>query len=1023
MKLLLRKRHLLLLAGALWGLFSGSLYAQQTVSGTVTASEDGTLLVGVTVAVQGTNNGVLTDDNGRYKITAETPSAVLVFSYYGFATQEISISGQSSINVSLEPSISTLDEVVVVGYGSQKKRELTGAIVQLKSDEINKLATSDFASAIQGQMAGVSVRNGSGRPGENAQITIRGITSFQDGGSEPLYVVDGVTYVTNPNITPQEIESIEVLKDGASAAIYGSRASAGVILITTKKGRAGQPQVTFDAYYGIQSITSGIPLANTKEALYINDVQNRYQTTGQFYPLDFNFDALKHDTNWLDELQVDNAPMQNYSLGVSGGKGGLTYNVTGTFFDQTGTLILSRYKKYSLRSNTTFKKGKFTAQTNLGVNISDQTREPWALMYDAIRLNPYSPSLNPEEEEFTVGGTNPEVLTNFTGKLKQESNRNSNGLNGNLRLGLEIIKGLTLSANLGGSFNNTKDRFFAPSYTVFTDDGQINLGATDDNANLRLADGTSTRTIGEFTLNYQRTFGDHSLSALVGNTYETSRWEWYQTGADFVSSNSTPTIGNGEPIVGRQTINQTNSVSVLGRVFYSYKSKYMVNAVIRRDGSSNFGPNNRYGVFPSVSAAWTFSEEGFLSGIQEVLSLGKIRFGYGTTGSDRIPPYGYTPVVISNVSYPFGADESLDPGFTQPGFADPNLKWESNISRNIGLDLEFFKGKGGLTLDLYEQDKRDMLLAIVPPISAGSTPVSGQSYDRFLTNIGNLNNRGVEVGAFMTNRYGDFSYRLSGTFTKNINTVVSLSREDEIIFGGNPNIVRASQTNPVAALKEGLPVGVFLVYETDGTIKNAEELAQYQVLDPEAQLGDLRYVDTNGDGQLTLEDKVNKGSYQPAFEYGFNLDLGYKNIDFTVQFYGVEGSTIYNGPKQYAYSTKRHKDLVYAWTDANPTSNVPTPRSVIEHPNVQTDTDLFLEDGSFLRLRNVILGYSFPKTMLSKVGLGTLRIYVSAQNPITWTQYSGFDPEVASGNPFNGGLDQGKYPVSSIYRTGLTINF
>ncbi|MEL6842372.1 MAG: SusC/RagA family TonB-linked outer membrane protein, partial [Bacteroidota bacterium] len=537
------------------------------------------------------------------------------------------------------------------------------------------------------------------------------------------------------------------------------------------------------------------------------------------------------------------------------------------------------------------------------------------------------------------------------------------------------------------------------------------------------ADGTSTRTIAEFTLNYQRTFGDHSISALAGNTYETSRWEWFQTGADFVSSNNTPTIGNGEPIVGRQTINQTNSVSLLGRLFYSYKSKYMINAVIRRDGSSNFGPNNRFGVFPSVSAAWTFSEEGFLSSIQDVLSLGKIRVGYGTTGSDRIPPYGYTPVVISSVSYPFGRDESLDPGFTQPGFADPNLKWESNISRNIGLDLEFFEGKGGITLDLYEQDKRDMLLAIVPPISAGSTPVSGQSYDRFLTNIGNLNNRGVELGAFTTNRFGVFSYRLSGTFTKNINTVVSLSREGEIILGGNPNIVRASQTNPVAALKEGLPVGVFLVYETDGTIKNAEELAQYQMLDPEAQLGDLRYVDTNGDGALTIEDKVNKGSYQPAFEYGFNLDLGYKNFDFTVQFYGVEGSTIYNGPKQYAYSTKRHKDLVYAWTDENPTSNVPTPRSVIEHPNVQTDTDLFLEDGSFLRLRNVILGYSFPKTMLSKIGLGTLRLYVSAQNPITWTQYSGFDPEVASGNPFNGGLDQGKYPVSSVYRTGLTINF
>ena len=1021
---ILSMRKCLWLLGLLWGLSVSNLYAQQQVTGRISSGEDGKPLIGVTIIVLGTTEGTLTDENGRFTIEVPRKDAILKMTYINHAGQEIPVDGRSVIDIVLEPEIKTLDEVVVVGYGSQKKREVTGAIVQLKSNEINKVATSDFATAIQGQMAGVSVRNGSGAPGENAQITIRGITSFQPGGSEPLYVVDGVTYVTNPNITPQEIESIEVLKDGASAAIYGARASAGVILITTKKGKEGQMKVSFDGYYGVQSITSGIPLANTTEALYINDVQNRFQTTGRFYPLEFNRDALFHDTDWLEELQVDNAPMQNYTLGVSGGRNGLTYNVIGTYFNQKGSLINSEYTKYSLRSNTQFKKGKFTAQTNLGVNIGDQEREPWALMYDALRLVPYRPPLNPDEDSYVLGGTNPERISSFTGKLKQESTRDQNGLNGNLRLSYEIIEGLTAMANLGGSYGVTKDRFFAPSFFVFDEEtGELNAGASDDNANLRLSDGTSTRTIAEFTLNYKKQFKGHNISLLFGNTYETSSWEWFQTGADFISSNETPTIANGEPIVGQQTINKTNSISLLGRIFYSYKSRYMINAVIRRDGSSNFGPNNRYGVFPSISAAWTFSGENFLEGISNFLTLGKIRFGYGTTGSDRIPPYGYSPVVISNVGYPFGPDDGLTPGLTQPGFADPNLQWESNISKNLGLDLEFMDGKAGLVIDIYEQNKEDMLLAIVPPISAGSTPVSGQSYDRFLTNIGDLSNRGIEIGTYIRPQIGPVSLRFSGTFTKNENKVVSLSREGEIIFDGKPNIVRASQTNPVAVLKEGLPVGAFYVYETNGTIKNDEELAVYQNLDPEAQKGDLRYVDTNGDGELSIEDKVYKGSYQPDFEYGFNIDASYKNIDLTVQFYGVEGSTIYNGPKQFAYSVKSHKDLVYAWTAANPTSNVPTPRSIIEHPNVQTDTDLFLEDGSFLRLRNIILGYSFPTNMLQRVGIGRLRIFVSAQNPVTWTNYSGFDPEVASGNPFNGGLDTGKYPISAIYRTGMTIDF
>ena len=993
-----------------------------SVKGTVLSEESGQPIPGVTVIIKGTSIGTATDFDGFYTIDA-TKESVLVFSYVGLEEVELTVT-ELIHNILMKESLTGLDEIVVVGYGSVTKRELTGAVSSVKSKDLNKTLTSDFASAIQGRMAGVSVRQGNAAPGENATITIRGITSFQDGGSGPLYVVDGVTYIENPNITPQEIESIEVLKDGASAAIYGSRASGGVILITTKKGKEGQMKVSLDTYYGFQNITSGLPLANTLDALYINDILYRYDDIN-FNPLDQNPDGLEYNTDWMSLLQVDEAPIQNHSLNVSGGKNGLTYSVVGTFFNQTGSLINSDFKKQSLRSNTGFKKGKFTAQANLSVNFSEQKREPYGIIYDAIRLPPYRPPFDVNADVFETDSedqNNTERISNFAGKLKQESSNKINNFNGNIQLGYEIIEGLTARANIGRSYYNKKDRFFQPSFEILNGLGEINLGASNLNAQLRLGDATSTRSIDEFTLNYIKSFKKHHLNFLIGNTYESSRYEFYITGANNISNNLTPVLGNGEPIIGTQTINKTESVSYLGRINYNYNWKYLLSLVVRRDGSSNFG-NQKYGTFPSISAGWNFSNEPFFKNLKNTITMAKLRLGYGTTGSDRIPPYGFSPVVISNVDYILGEDPSLISGLTQPGYADPNLKWESNISKNIGLDLKFKRGKAGLEIDIYEQDKEDMLLAITTPISAGSTPVNGETYDRFLTNIGDLRNRGVEINAFYNHEFGPVSTKFSTNFTKNENKVVKLSREGEVVFDGYPNIIRINQTEPVAVLEAGLPVGAFKVYETNGTIKTDEELAAYQLLDPNAQKGDLKYVDTDGNGELNNDDKVFKGSYQPDFEIGFNIDANYKNFDFSVQFYAVSGNTIYNGQKQYAYSTKRHSDLVFSWTDDNPTSNIPTPRSNIEHPNVQTSTDYFLEDGSFLRVRNIILGYSLQNNLLDKIGIENFRVYINAQNPITWTKYSGFDPEVGSDNPFDRGLDRGNYPVTANYSAGVSITF
>ncbi|MDX9747800.1 MAG: SusC/RagA family TonB-linked outer membrane protein [Paludibacter sp.] len=1002
--------------------YSAVVAQEMTVTGTVISAEDGQTVPGASVLVKGTSRGTVTNSDGKYLIKAEK-GAVLRFTFIGMEDIEIQVSSNAH-NIILKPSVVGLDEVVAVGYATMKKRELTGAIVSVKSEDIAKTATSDFASAIQGQMAGVSVRQGNAAPGENSQIIIRGITSFQEEGSSPLYVVDGVTYESNPNITPQEIESIEVLKDGASAAIYGARASGGVILITTRKGREGQMQVSFDSYFGIQKITSSIPLAGTLDALYINDILNRYLQTNKYDPLQFNPDGLKYDTNWIRDLQVDNAPLQSYTLGVSGGNKGLTYNVTGTLFDQAGTMVKSDYKKYSLRSNTFFRKGRLVVQTTLSANMSNQIRTPYGLMYEAIRQQPYRRPVNFNDNEFIFDGSSVEQISQFIGRLKEDQTSLVSSFSGNIQFKYELMKGLELNANLGQTFLNQQSRFFKPSYEAYNTEGELNLAASNTNAQLRLTNTTNLRTLGEFMLNYRKSIAKtHSFHLLLGNTFEKTSYEEYFTGAQYISSNLTPVLGNGEPIVGSQFINNSSMISYIGRLNYSYKSKYMVNGVVRVDGSSRFGENNAFGAFPSIALAWSFSEESFMSNFRK-LSLGKIRFGYGTTGSDRIPPYSNTAVIISNVDYPLGGGSMLGKGMTQPGFADPNIKWESNISKNLGLDLQFNQGKSGLTIELYEQDKRDMLLAFMTPVSAGSTPVAGKTYDTFLTNIGNLRNRGIELSTFFNHQLGPVQFKLSGTFTKNENKVIRLSQEGEVIFGGNPNIMRQGQTQPVVVLEQGLPVGAFKVYETKGTIKTDEQLSEYKKAVPTAQLGDLIYAYTVAeDGTVTLNEKVYKGTYQPDFEYGININAAYSNFDGSIQFFGVQGNTIYNGPKQYAYSVKRHRDLVYAWTHANPGSNVPTPRTETEHNNTQTHVDYFLEDGSFLRVRNIILGYSLKENILSKLNIEKLRFYINAQNPFIWTKYTGYDPEVGSDNVFNGGLDMGNHPVSSSLIAGVSVSF
>ncbi|OHX64119.1 SusC/RagA family TonB-linked outer membrane protein [Flammeovirga pacifica] len=1007
--------------------FTAHTYAQKSfVAEGFIVDEDDAPIPGVNILIKGTNIGTVTNFDGKFKMIIQKEKTVLVFSSIGYIPFELEVSSESNLNLRMNYDTEALDEVVVIGYGQQEKREVTGSVAQVKSEQINSLATSDLATAIQGQMAGVSVSSESGAPGENATITIRGISSFQDGGSEPLYVVDGVTYTTNPNIAPQEIESIEVLKDGASAAIYGSRASAGVVLITTKRGERGTMKVALDSYYGVQKIVSDIDLANSTDAMYINHLMWKGDPTTP-NPLENNPNAMYYNTDWLKELQVDMAPIQNHSLRLSGGSDNLTYSVVGTLFDQQGIQISSAYQRKTLRANTTFEKNKLKVQVNLGYQNSYKDNPPANIQYQALRQDPYRPGIN-RGDEYVIEGSNPERMSNLLSRINETNETRGNNYNGNAKFTYELLKGLKLNANIGGSYSSGHTKWFTPTFDVYNGNGEYNARASNPLNELRLTDTYSLRTIQEYTATYNKKWGKHSLSLLAGNTWETAEQRRQSVHA-IDMPNNIPNLGVAQEVRGiDERYAASSNIGLLGRIQYSYAGKYMVSASIRRDGSSRFHPKNNWGNFKSFSAGWNISEESFFDALKPTFSNLKLRIGYGETGSDKagqglsnlLADLPYVAIVTPQIDYVLGVGENdiLYPGASNPTYVDEDITWETNISQNIGLDGELFSGKVFFNLDFYRSEKRNMLLPVELPPSAGGTIVG--NYNKMWQNVGNLTNKGIELGLGYNTHINKVKVTLNGTFTRNFNEVTALAPTMESVPGGRP---LGNASEPTTFLIPGYEAGAFFLIPTDGTIKTQEELIEYKKMIPTAKIGDLKYVDVNNDGVIDQKDREYQGSGTPLWEAGLSLNLAYKGFDLGIMLFGSYGAKIYNGSKAYAYSQKTSKELVNAWSPENPTSNVPTPRRSSTHMNTRTYSDYFLEDGSYLKIQNITLGYSIPQKVMAKAGISNFRMYVSAQNPFVFTNYTGYDPEIGSKNVFYRGVDTGKYPVASTYRAGISLQF
>ncbi|GAA4232458.1 TonB-dependent receptor [Postechiella marina] len=1011
----------------------GWVHAQsKTIKGVVSA-EGGLPLPGVTILIKGTTSGTVTDFDGNYELTAN-PNDVLAFSYIGYTSQEASVGNKTTINIILSENLSQLDEVVVVGYGTQKKKEVTGAVAKISAEELLESPVSDIAAALQGKVAGVNVQAASGRPGSSSNIQIRGLVSLN--GGEPLYVVDNIPQEGNPNIAPEQIESIDILKDGASASVYGVRAAGGVILITTKKGKAGNMKVDISTYTGIQNITSGPPLANTAGHLY-NRETTAEAAGGEPNTFFLDANALDWDTNFVEEVTNNNAFIQNVTANISGGSDNLTFNFNTNYFKQDGVIKVSDFDRLTNRITGQFNKGKFKAFASMSMTQENRNQEPFNFYQYGVGQLPHTRPFNAIESQgnAVVLDVENEVFFSFLSRqLDNVDERENNNYSIALNLEYEIVDGLKYKLNMGRNQFNFFRKFFQPQYLAIDRTGRINESASRLNASLQEFYNFAKRETIEHILNYNKSFGKHNLDLLAVASYERFENRNISVGVlyDDIASNDVQVLSNGADGIKPTGNNFKNTIAgKLARVQYNYDGKYLLSASYRRDGSSRFPSNNRYADFLGVSAGWNVSDENWFN-VEAINSL-KLRGSMAETGFNNIGDYRFQQLIETGVNYPFGLDEDIVFGQTQRKYSNPDVAWETTISRNIGLELGLFNNKLNITADVYQNDKEDMLInQRLAPSTGTWQPFAEGAYNTIPVNAGNMVNRGIELGISYRDQIGkDFKYNISGVFSKNENEVTELDGVTRGFANGfiNVNVPTGEATT---FLEVGREAYAFFLFQNDGVIKTAEELAEYQLLDNSAgvvstpQIGDMRYKDVSGpdgvpDGALTEDDRIYSGSGIPNFDVGLNLNMNYKNWDLACQLFYSNGAKIYNGGKNIAYTFGRHQDQVFQWTPQNPDSNIPTYRQTSGHSNIKPSSDYWLEDGTYLRVRTLSIGYTVPGT--EKIGIEKFRVFLNSLNPFTFTEYNGYDPEVGGNGITNRGIDFGNYPVSRQFMMGLQLSF
>lgn len=982
-------------------------------------------LPGVTVKLKGSAVGAVTDNQGQFKIDVPNASAVLVFSFVGYATQEDAVVVGQPMTIHMKLDDSKLSEIVVIGYGSIKKSDLTGAVASVQAKDLVTAGSSSVDKALQGKLAGVDVESAGGAPGSGMSILVRGVGTINN--TTPLYVVDGMYVSSISNIAPGDIASISVLKDASAAAIYGTRAANGVVLVTTKSGSGGQTSISFDSYYGVQTIQKKLSVLDATQWGQVDNAMHDNAGIARL-PLANKPDSLGPSTNWQNAI-YRTAPIQNYELNISGSGKGTTYSISGGYLDQKGIVDQTGYNRYNLRFKSETKLGiiKFGESVILSQENWQNLPGSWGgqggnPVGAAAKSIPAFQIYDPTAVGGYAGPTGSVInIENPVAQLYlEQSTTRTNSALINTFGQVDIVKGFYYKINFGFTDYLTHDFDYKPRYQVgsFFSNATNNIN-TDDNKD-------DNTVLVENTLNFDRQFGKNHIQALVGYTYQNEKYQYnnetaaglpdgiYQADA---ATGATQAFGNAS---------QAALVSQLARVVYSYDDRYLFTGSVRRDGSSRFGDANRYGVFPSVAAGWNISNEKFFtnSKLASVISLLKLRGSFGVLGNQEFANYQYGAAIASNVNYVTGTGQTLWSGATQQAYADPDIKWETSKTSDVGAELGFFNNALNLTADYYHKVTSDMLVQVPIPGSAGST---SSPY----VNAGSISNNGLELSLSYHGVAHDFTYNVFGTFSTNQNKVLSLGSGSEQIIGGYPDLHGEGTTTT----QVGGPVGAFYLVKTAGIFQSQAQIDAYkdkngQLIQPNAAPGDIKFVDYNGDGQISDADKQYVGSPNPKFTYGFGYNARYKNFDMSVYFQGTYGNMIYNGFRMdlegmnvdYNMSTT----TLNAWTPTNTNTNMP--RAVYGDPNGNDRvSDRFLESGSYLRCKSLQFGYNFKMQAIQSIGIKSLRAYISFDNLFTITNYTGLNPDlgvIAGQNIFSRGVDYSytAYPLARVSTIGVQLS-
>lgn len=992
-----------------------NLNIQNQISGTVVSSGN-TPLPGVNILIIGTTKGTQTDFDGEYTFNAKKGD-VLQFSYIGMKTTSVTVGDDSTINVTLEEDLNALDEIIVVGYGSQKKSDITGAVSTVKGDDLMKLPTVNAVEGLQGKASGLTVIN-SGSPGSAPTVRIRGIGTL--GNNNPVYVVDDIVVNDISNLSANDIESISVLKDASTTAIYGSLGANGVIVIKTKNGKSGEVVFNFNTYIAAQAKPKSLDLLNTEE--YISYATDMIQNANPGATLPANFtdpNVINNNVDYQNAI-FQSGLTNNYELSASGGSEFAKFRLSGGYQSQKGILLNTDLDRYNFRVNSEFKKGVFTFGESIGINYTEQN--PLILAFsvspieNAIRMAPYLPILNSDN----IGGYNElsaddvNTARSPVRTLSRETQINKNiSVLGNIYAKVDILDGLQYKINAGMNFYDNKFKKTELPYGV--SGGLYNQLITRFSYfNTRV----KTVTL-QNSLQYKKTINEkHNLELLVLTEQQKRK-------TTLLSGVGTTDLGIedvGASLSGGASSVDYNKIGYLGRVNYNYNQKYIVAGSLRRDGSSRFGNNKKWGNFSSLAAGWVVSKEDFFNDEGAVNYL-KLRGSWGLAGNDNSAgDYAFESNLLANFFY--GDDAAL----AVSSLPNPDLQWEETEITNIGVDLRFLNNKITLSAEYYNNTSNDLIVALPPAASVGvpnETP----------TNIGGMTTKGFEFDLGVKGGQGDFKWSANFNLSTASNEVTQLAENVEQLFNGDKPGVLAN--SPISRISVGESLWHFYGYETDGIFQNQAEI-DASATQANAAPGDIRFKDNNLDGEINADDRVVLGDPFPDINYGLSFDVSYKNFDATLLFTGVSGNEIFNATRYYLDGSSQLSNAGTAvldrWTSTNPSDT--QPRAVLNDPNENSRvSNRYVEDGSYFRFKNVSLGYNFPESTLNKMiggAISKFRIYASAQNLFTITNYSGYDPEVGpslgiasvTGSQNSElGVDRGQYPQSKSFVVGLQLSF